>query len=378
MSTSIQGQTKNLNSTPRCQTHQKSSLLIFATLLSILFSITLVLIPSASLAASSTNSKGSVASSNSSIEVVPSTAAKTIAITQIVEHPALDEVREGIKKSLKEHGFEEGNNLTILYGNAQGNIALSSQIATKLLSQNLDVGIAISTPSAQSLFYTAKRSHKYVPIVFTAVSDPQAAKLESGESDYPITGIADTPNLEALMEVIDKLLPNLKTLGLMYNPSETNSVSTINRLKKLLSERGIKVREATVNNTNEVTSATQSLVGKVDALYFPQDNTIVSAIESVVKVTQTSNPPLPLILPIFTNDPVLVKKGVMAAVGYDYSDMGYETGAVIVEILNGKPANAIPIHKPKLVKSVINKGLVEKLKLTIPQEFKHSKLEVLN
>lgn len=302
---------------------------------------------------------------------------KTLAITQIVEHPALNSVREGMMESLKKHGYVEGKNLNIVYENAQGNVAVSAQIANKLISTPLNIAVAISTPSAQTLYFAAKRADKKLPIVFSAVSDPKAANLEPGNSKYPITGVTDAPNLEGLLEVIKIMMPNIKTLGVMYNPSESNSVSTINRLKKLLKESNITIVEATVNSTNDVTQVTQSFIGKVDALYFPQDNTIVSAIESVVKVASQSSPTLPVILPIFTSDPILVKRGVLAAVGYDYQDIGRETGEIVADILQGKQAFEIPIDNPKTVKTVVNKMLAEKLGIEVPKKLKYSILEVM-
>lgn len=303
---------------------------------------------------------------------------KTIGISQIVEHPALNDVRAGILQGLKENGFEEKKNLKVIYENAQGNLAVSTQIANKLLSEKPDVCVSISTPSSQTLFFAAKKAglETPVPVVFTAVSDPAAAKLEPGQPPYPITGITDAPDLKGLLEVVDTLMPNLKTLGLMYNPSEVNSVSTITQLRKLLSERGIKPVEVTVNSSNDVAQATQSLIGKVDALYFPQDNTVVSAIDTVISIASQSTPSMPVILPIFTSDAALVKKGVLAGVGYDYKDVGLETGIIVARILKGEKANDIPIQSPKPLRALVNAPLAHKLGLKIPKEFKHSKIEV--
>lgn len=299
---------------------------------------------------------------------------KTIGISQIVEHPALDAVREGLLEQLKSEGYVAGQNLTVLNENAQGSVVTATQIANKLLSQPLDVGVAISTPSAQTLFFAAQKQHKTIPIVFSAVSDPKAAKLESPNQQYPITGVTDTPNLEALLELIEKMMPKLKTLGLLYNPSEANSASTIAKLNKLLADKKIKSFEVTVNKTADVTQAMQSLIGKVDALYFPQDNTVVAAIDTVVGIANQSSPALPVILPIFTSDPILVEKGVLAAVGFDYHTVGVETGKVIAKILNGESANQIPVHSPKEVKTVINRTLAKKMDLPIPEKLQHSKI----
>jgi len=301
---------------------------------------------------------------------------KTIGISQIVEHPALDEVRLGLIKALKEEGFVEGKNLDIHYENAQGNISTSSQIASKLLSSKLDLVVGISTPSAQTLFFAAQKQNHRIPIVFSAVSDPETAKLIS--SSYPITGVTDAPNLEGLLELIHSMMPNLKTLGLMYNPAEANSVSTITKLKKMLKEQGITAHEVTVNKTADVAQAMHSLIGKVDALYFPQDNTVVAAIETVVNIAQQSSPTLPVILPIFSNDPALIKRGILAAVGFDYHEVGKETGKVVSKILQGTDPNQIPIRNPSDLRAVVNLSLAKKLGLIVPTELKHSKLQFID
>lgn len=301
---------------------------------------------------------------------------KTIGISQIVEHPALDAVREGMLSVLKAEGFEEGRNLKIIYENAQGNVITATQIASKLLQSDLDLAVGISTPSAQTLFYEARKHEQKIPIVFTAVSDPKAAKLDTNDS-YPITGVTDTAHLEGLLEVIHSMMPQLKTLGLMYNPSEANSVSTIARLKELLSQSGIRYVEVTVNKTQDVAQATKSLLGKVDALYFPQDNTLVSAIQTVINVTSQPSQILPVFLPIFTSDPLLVKRGVLAAVGYDYFEVGKETGHVVAQILKGEKAEQIAVHNPKALKAAINASLAEKLGCPIPKKLKHSTIEVI-
>lgn len=289
---------------------------------------------------------------------------KTIGITQIVEHPALDTVRFNLLESLKEQGFEEGKNLIVHYENAQGNLVIATQIASKLLSSPIDAIVTISTPSTQTVLYTAKRNRKKVPIIFTAVSDPIGSKLEPGEVHYPITGITDTSDLSALLKMMKTLLPHLKTIGLMYSPAESNSVSTINRFKPLLKEAGITIREVTVNSTSGIAQAMRSLVGKVDALYFPQDNIIVSAIKTVVNIASVSlaNPKG---LPLFCSDPLLIDQGVLGAVGYDYGEVGRETGRVVAKILKGEDIKNLPIHSPAELKVVINEAVAQELQLNI-------------
>lgn len=301
---------------------------------------------------------------------------KTIGISQIVEHPALDAVRESMLNALKAEGYETGKNLKIIYDNAQGNIVTSTQIANKLMSSKIDLAIGISTPSAQTLFHESKKHHSKIPIVFSAVSDPKTAGLETC-NNCAITGITDTAHLEGLLELIKTLMPQLKKLGLMYNAAETNSVSTIKRLKVLLTKHDIQFVEVTVSKTQDVAEATKSFVGKVDALYFPQDNTLVSAIQTIVNVASQSSPALPVILPIFTSDPLLVQKGILAAVGYDYHDIGRETGMMAAKILNGENANHIPMHNPSTLKAVINTSLAKALGLTIPKKLNFAEVHTM-
>lgn len=334
------------------------------------------LIPSQVMAEESSQKSSEQSSAQPSEKPQTITGHKTIGISQIVEHPALDAVRLGVIQELKDQGFIEGKNLSIQYENAQGNIATASQIASKFLGEKLDLAVAISTPSAQTLFFAAQKQNHRTPIVFSAVSDPGAAKLIS--STYPITGVTDAPNLDGLLEVINKLMPNLRILGLMYNPAEANSVSTITKLKKILKEQGIIVHEVTVNKTADVAQAMHSLIGKVDALYFPQDNTVVAAIETVVNIAQQSSPTLPVILPIFSSDPALMKRGILAAVGFDYYDLGQDTGKVVAKILQGTDPKKIPIENPSHLKAVINQTLAKQLGLTLPTKLQYSEVQFID
>jgi putative ABC transport system substrate-binding protein len=291
-----------------------------------------------------------------------------IAISQIVEHPALNAVREGLLEALAKQGFVEAKTLSVFYENAQGNISLSSQIATKMVSEEPNVMIGISTPSAQTLLYAAQRGNHPIPVVFTAVSDYKAANLEPGSLHYPITGISDAPDLEALLELMSAMMPKMQTLGVLYNPAEANSVSTVQKLKTSLESKGIKIQEVTVNTTIEVSEAMRSLMGHVDAFYFPQDNTIVSAIATIVQL----NPG-----PIFCNDPSLINQGVLGAVGYDYKEVGRETGELVVRILKGEDAAMIPVVHPKKLQSRVNATLAKKMGLNIPVYLKQSEIQIV-
>ena len=245
---------------------------------------------------------------------------------------------------------------------------MSAQIATKILSEKPNLVISISTPSAQATLHAAKRINSTIPIVFTAVSDYKAAQLEPGTSHYPITGITDAPDIEATVELMSEMMPKMKTLGLLYNPAEQNSVSTIEKIKVLLASKGIKTEEATLNSSTEVAEAVRSLMTHVDAIYFPQDNTVVSAIETLVQLKPGA---------VFCNVPSLVEKGIVGAVGYDYKAIGKETGELALRILKGEEANTIPIEHPKKLESRVNVALAKKLGLNLPTQLKQSELQIV-
>lgn len=300
---------------------------------------------------------------------------KKIGISQIIEHHALDIVRQNMLETLRTEGFEPGKNLSVLYENAQGNLVTSTQIATKFTTLPLDIGIAISTPSAQTLLHAAQKQGVLFPIVFTAVTDPKSAKLTPEDSHYPITGISDAPNLEGLLEVIEAIMPRLKTLGVMYNPSEANSVATITELRKLLKSKGIHMVEANVNKTNDAPQAVQSLAGKVDALYFPQDNTVIAALPTVVNKAAQLSPQLPIILPISIDAPMILKN-ILVSVGYDYANIGKETGMMVARILRGENISQIPIQTPTQLNVTINATMAKKLGLSIPTKLLFAKVKI--
>ena len=218
----------------------------------------------------------------------------TVAMTQIVEHPALDQEREGILLALREAGYIEGKNLKIIYQNAQGSGVTSTQIAQKLVSLRPHVIVAISTPSAQAVLSAIGGSQ--VPLVFTAVTDPISARLVKSLS-HPglgVTGVSDSLSSMTQLKFVQRFLPDLKNLGIIYNPGESNSSSAYQDLLAKASLLQIHLVPATASRTSEVVAAAQSLIGRVDAIYIPNDNTAVSAIESIVRVGISQR------LPVFT------------------------------------------------------------------------------
>jgi putative ABC transport system substrate-binding protein len=281
---------------------------------------------------------------------------KHIAITQFVEHVAADAVREGLLAELKKQGID----VKVDFENAQGNTATASQIAQKLVSLKPDVIVAITTPSAQSVVKVTGKDT--IPVVFSAVTDPIRAGLVSSLKDHKgnVTGVMDAPPIKEQIAFIRKLLPEAKTIGVLYNPGDNGSVASLDTIRKEAKENGFNLIEATPVKSSDIQSAFLSLVGKIDALYVPLDNMVVSAMGGVAGLALTHN------LPLFTADSGSVKDGAFACLGYSYVQTGHTTGKIVAEILQGKSPREIPVASPATTDIFINQVALEKLKIALP------------
>ncbi|MBP3945204.1 ABC transporter substrate-binding protein [Psychrobacter sp. K31L] len=265
--------------------------------------------------------------------------AKTLAITQIVEHPSLDDMRRGIIDELADNGYIEGQNLTINFQSAQGNTATAGQIAKQFAGDNPDAIVAISTPSAQSVV----ASTTSVPIVYTAVSDPLAAKLINADGtpfQDNLTGLSSQLPLEPQIDLLQKIKPNAKTIGYVYSPGEANSVALRDRLKEILPTRGLSILDIPANRPTDIGMATRSLQGRADIIYTSMDNNVASAFEAM---TQAANE---LKMPIVASDEFSVQRGATAALGVNDYDFGRRTGKMVYRILNGEAVSTI---KPEIM-----------------------------
>ena len=277
---------------------------------------------------------------------------KTVAITAIVEHPALDAVRKGVIEELAAQGYKEGENLKIDFQSAQGNTATAGQIAKKFAGDNPDVIVAIATPSAQSMVAATKT----IPVVFSAVTDPVAAKLVPSweASKTNVTGLSDELPLQPQIDLMKKIVPNLKSVGYVYSPGEVNSTIVLDQLKAALDKDGITVAAAPAQRTTDVPTAARSLKGKADLIYTSLDNNVVSAYESLYKVAVENK------LPLVASDTGSVERGAVAALGINYHDMGVATGKMVVRILKGEKAGDIaPQRMEKLDLYVSKKHAAE-------------------
>lgn len=283
----------------------------------------------------------------------------TVAVTAIVEHPALDAVRNGVRDTLAAAGYKEGENLKFVFESAQGNPATAAQIARQFAGDEPNVIVPISTPSAQAVV----SSTRDIPVVFTAVSDPLGAQLVKN-MDKPggnVTGLSDMSPVGEHIALIKEILPNVKTIGYLYNSGEANSVSLLAALKVEAEKAGITIVESAATKSAEVQGAARALVGRADAIYIPTDNTIISALEGAVAVAEESK------LPLFTADTDSVSRGSVAALGFNYYDVGKQTGDIVVRVLKGENPGDIAVKTAAGSDLVINKAAAAKMGVTLPQ-----------
>lgn len=277
---------------------------------------------------------------------------KSVAVTAIVEHPALDSARDGILDALNEAGYKQGENLKWQYQSAQGNTGTAAQIARKFIGDKADVLVGIATPTAQALVAGTRQ----IPVVFTAVTDPVQAQLTPSweASGTNVTGVSDVLELDKQIELIKEIVPEVKKIGMVYNPGEANSVAVVEAFKKLLPEHGLELVEAAAPRTVDVRNAALSLAGKVDVIYTNTDNNVVSAYEALAKVGNDTKTPL------IASDTDSVKRGAIAALGVDYRDLGQQTGRIVVRILNGEAPGSIAPQTSENLQLFINVTAAEK------------------
>ena len=280
--------------------------------------------------------------------------AKTFKIgtTQIVEHPSLDAATEGFKAAIADAGI----NAEYIDKTANGDNSANMSIAQQLVSENVDLIFANSTPSAQA----AKSATADIPVIFTSVTDAVGAELIAS-MEAPGANVTGTIDLHP--ETIAKTVAFLKELGaekvgMVYNAGEQNSVAQIAQVKAAAD--GLTIVEASVSTSAEVKQATESLLGKVDAFYIITDNTVVSALESVIDVANANK------LPLIVGELDSVARGGLAAYGFEYYDIGYEAGQMAAKILlEGVAPADIPSAYPANLKLLINKATAESLGLEI-------------
>lgn len=286
-----------------------------------------------------------------------------IGITQIVEHPALDAARDGFIAALEEAGYKEGEDVVYDLQNAQGDFTNAISIAQKFKDDKVDLIVAIATPTAQA----ALQVNQEIPIVINAVTDPVAASLAKSweSSGNNLTGMSDAAPNKQQVELIPLFLPEAKNVGTIYNAGEANSVVQIEVAKEVCKELGLNLIEVTVSNSSEVLMAAQSLAGRVDAIYIVTDNTVVSALSSVIKVCNQEK------IVLILADPSTVDKGALASYGIDYFSLGKKSGEIAIQIIKGAKPSDIPIQTitdPKDLQFVVNLDTAKIIGISISEE----------
>ena len=282
-----------------------------------------------------------------------------VAVTSIVEHPALDATRDGVREGLAAEGFVDGETIRFVFESAQGSPATAVQIARRFVGEAPAVIVPISTPSAQAVAAATQD----IPVVFSSVTDPVGAKLVT-DAAHPggnVTGMSNLTPIGRHLDLVREILPELKRLGVVHNPGEANSRTLLKLLEAEAPARGITIVEAPAAKSADVQEAARSLVGRADAIYVQTDNTVVTALEALVQVGRENR------LPVIAGDIDSVPRGAIAALGFDYLDVGRQTGRMVARVLRGEQPGDMPVEFAQTLELAVNPAAAEAMGVTLPE-----------
>ena len=288
----------------------------------------------------------------------------TIGISQFAEHGSLDNCKEGFLAGLAEEGIVEGENLTVLFDNAQADTGTASTIADNFVSQNVDLICGIATPSAMSAYNSTMNTE--IPTIFTAVSDPVAAGLanEDGTPAGNITGTSDYLAVTEQLKMIREILPEAEKIGIIYTTSETNSESTVAEYEKYAAEYGFEIVKTGINTVADVELAATDLAGKVDCITNLTDNTVVSALQTELAAASKAG------IPVFGSEVEQVKAGCLASMGLEYYELGKQTGVMAAKVLKGEAkASEMNYETISQASLYINNQVAKDLGITFSEDF---------
>lgn len=282
-----------------------------------------------------------------------------VLISQVVAHPALDITTRGIIDALASEGFVDGKQISIRTESAQANPALAGQIASKFASANPAVVVGVGTLSAQSLAKYAVKGQ--VKLVFSTVTDPLGAGLVKNLNapGGNISGVSNFVPLQPQLDLFKKFLPKLARLGFLYNPGELNSVSLMQQLQAICNDAGVTLVPGTAAKTSDMAQAATKLAGEVDAIFISNDNTALSALQSVVGAANNAK------IPVFVSDTDAVPLGALAALGPNQYEVGRQTGRMIARVLRGQAVGTQPVEFPEKSELVVNERVAERLGLKL-------------
>ena len=288
----------------------------------------------------------------------------TIGISQFADHGSLDNCREGFLAGLAEEGIKEGENLTIEYVNAQADPGTAGLTASNFVTKKVDMICAIATPSATTAYNATMNGD--IPVIYTAVTDPVGAGLANADGSPVgnVTGTSDVLAVDAQLQMIRLILPEAKTIGIIYTTSETNSVSAIAQYKAVAGEYGFEIVDSGVTAMSEVALAAADICGKVDCITNLTDNTVVSALQTVLEEANKAG------IPVFGSEVEQVKNGCVASMGLEYIELGKQTGRMAAKVLKGEAKasemNFEVISEPSLY---VNFAAAKKLNLELPASY---------
>ncbi|MTV82098.1 tryptophan ABC transporter substrate-binding protein [Secundilactobacillus folii] len=282
----------------------------------------------------------------------------TVGILQLMSHPALDAIHRGIIHGLAEKGYHSGKNVKIDFQNAQNDQSNLMTMSNRFVNEDADATIGIATPSAQALANATSK----IPIVLGAVTDPKGAGLVKNNQrpGHNITGVSDQAPLKEQLDLIRRVMPSMKTLGIFYTSSDDSANAQYHQFKAICQQEHIKLKAYSISNTNDVDQVSQQMVQNVDAVYVPTDNTVASAMQTLVKNSNAAK------VPVFPAVDTMVKSGGLATYSIDQYQLGVVTGRMTADILKGKKPATTPIHFFRHGKLILNMKEAKALGITFP------------
>lgn len=287
---------------------------------------------------------------------------KTVGVLQFMTHPALHQIYTGIEAGLAEEGYHVGDNLKIDFKNAQGDQSNLKTMATRFDSENVDLAVGIATPAAISLANTLQKQ----PVIFAGSTNPIGSKLVTNY-EHPmgnVTGVSDQAPLKAQISMMKEMLPNLKTVGVLYTSSDDSATTEALKFQKLAKQNGLKTKVASVASSNDINQTVLQLISnhQVDALFIPTDNSIAGAMNTVIKNTDAAK------IPVFPTVDTMVKQGGLAAEAINQKEIGIKTGRMMGRILSGKTGKSQSVEFMQEGHLVINQERADRLGISVPKE----------
>jgi len=282
-----------------------------------------------------------------------------VGVLQLMSHPALGQINQGIDDTLKKNGYIDGKNVKIEFQNAQGDQSNLRTISKQFVQDNVEVAVGIATPSVQSL----KNATKSIPIVMGAVTDPEGAGIISNNKKPGgnITGVSDQAPLKAQLDLMKQVIPDLKTIGIIYTSSDASATSQMKKMQTLAKKEGLTVKVSSINSVNDIQQVGTALAQGVQTIYVPTDNTVASGMKLLSSIALKQN------IAVFPAATTMVKDGGLATVGLSQYELGEKTGEHVVRILKGQEKTATtPVTFMEKGHLVLNEKMAQKLNIEFP------------